>query len=140
MNDPLRKLSLTFHHFGLAVKDPKAALCFLESIGYSIDVSGTDLEQNVNYIFCVHSTSPTIEIVYPTSVPGVVDKLAARHPSGIIYHPCYVTDDREKLLADMQELGLRFMQVSAPKPGVAFGGRDVSFYQVLGIGLIEIIV
>jgi methylmalonyl-CoA/ethylmalonyl-CoA epimerase len=52
---------------------------------------------------------------------------------------CYVTDNLADTLSRMNDARLRWQCVSPPKPAILFGGRRVSFYMIVGIGLIEII-
>jgi methylmalonyl-CoA/ethylmalonyl-CoA epimerase len=130
---------LTFHHLGLAVRKPEPATQFLEGLGYAVGATLYDPAQNVNLIMCTHATQPAVEIIYPAEGKGPVDTYVKRQASGIVYHSCYVTDDLAQTLARFKDAGIRALCVSAPKPAVLFGGRMVSFYDVLGMGLIEII-
>jgi methylmalonyl-CoA/ethylmalonyl-CoA epimerase len=52
---------------------------------------------------------------------------------------CYSTGDLERALQALIEAGLRAHCVSPPKPAILFSGKMVSFYQIIGMGLIEII-
>jgi len=70
---------------------------------------------------------------------GPVDKFVQRHPSGIIYHLCYETDNLSAALAGLEAAGLRPMCISPATPAPLFGGRPVSFYNVVGMGLVEIL-
>jgi hypothetical protein len=130
---------LTFHHFGLAVRRPLEAVTFLSALGYRIGEPVFDPLQNINLMMCDHDDQPGVEIIYPGTEPGPVDKLIERHASGIIYHLCYFTDDLAKSLKHFEDAGLRPLCISSPKPALLFGGRKVSFYNVKGIGLIEIL-
>jgi len=42
-------------------------------------------------------------------------------------------------LAAMEQNGVRAVCVAPPTPAVLFGGRPVSFYNIVGMGLCEII-
>jgi methylmalonyl-CoA/ethylmalonyl-CoA epimerase len=57
----------------------------------------------------------------------------------VIYHVCYTTDNLGSALAGLEKAGTRVICASPPKPAILFGGRKVSFYNVAGIGLIEIL-
>jgi methylmalonyl-CoA/ethylmalonyl-CoA epimerase len=130
---------LIFHHVGLAVRKPEAALAFVRGMGYSVQSPVFDSLQNVNLILCTHAHAPAIEIIYRGDGDGPIDALLARHANGIIYHCCYVSRNVEGTLNRLSDAGLRPVCVSPPKPAVLFGGEQVSFYQVAGVGLIEII-
>jgi hypothetical protein len=130
---------LTFHHFGLAVKRPDEARKFVAALGYQAGDSVFDPAQNVHLQLCTHPNHPAVEIIWPGDTGGPVDKLAQRHGSGIIYHLCYETDNLQAAIQSLTENGLRPLCISPPTPAPLFGGRPVSFYNVLGIGLVEIL-
>jgi catechol 2,3-dioxygenase-like lactoylglutathione lyase family enzyme len=131
---------LTFHHFGLAVRRPEEARAFLSTLGYRMgDDSIFDPAQNVHLQLCTHETHPAVEIIWPGTPGGPIDKLAQRHASGIIYHLCYETDNLDAALAQFNGANLRVVCISPPTPAPLFKGRPVSFYNVVGIGLIEIL-
>jgi len=132
-------LGLEFHHLGLAVRQPQDGITFLKSLGYAIGERVVDPEQNVQLIMCTHAAMPAVEIVAPTGTPGPVDAQVARHSNGVVYHMCYTTRDLAVSLQKMTEAGLRPWCVAPPKPAVLFDGLRVSFYNILGVGLIEII-
>ena len=134
------KWGLVFHHLGLAVIDPQPAITFLAGLGYQIGPTVFDPLQNVNLGMCTHEQMPNVEIVYPTAGQGPLDKLLATHKDGLVYHMCYVCNDLDKTLDAIESDGaLRLFTVSAAKPAILFGGNEVSFYVVAGVGLIEII-
>jgi len=133
------EFGLTFHHLGLAVRKPEQALAFVRGMGYSIQPSIFDPLQNVNLILCTHIEAPAIEIIYRGEGDGPIDPLLARHANGIIYHCCYVSRNVERTLNALTEAGLRAVCISPSKPAILFGGTKVSFYQIAGMGLIEII-
>ena len=135
----MNSLGLVFHHFGLAVRKPEPSIAWLTALGYRIGETVFDPVQNVHLILCPHDEQPAVEIIYPGPGPGPVDGLVQRHASGIIYHTCYETTDLPATLAHLETAGLRIVCVSPPKPALLFGGRPVSFYNVVGLGLIEIL-
>ncbi len=130
---------LSFHHLGLAVPRPDAAVTFLAGLGYAIGARVFDPEQNVNLLLCPHSQMPTVEIIYPGDAPGPIDKYVARHASGIVYHVCFETADLRASITAIEAANLRPVCVLLPRPAILFGGRAVSFYVVVGMGLIEIL-
>jgi len=130
---------LKFHHFGLAVRKPEPARIYLSSLGYQIGETVFDPGQNVHLAICMHESEPAVEIIWPGNSEGPLDKLIRRHTSGVVYHICYVADDLAAALAGFEEAGIQVICVSPPKPAPLFGGHPVSFYNVIGIGLIEIL-
>lgn len=65
--------------------------------------------------------------------------MVQKRPEGIIYHVCYETEDLVAALASLDAAGNRVVCISPPMPAPLFGDRHVSFYHVVGIGLIEIL-
>ncbi len=130
---------LTFHHFGLAVRRPAEARKFVARLDYVMGESVFDPAQNVHLQLCTHTAHPAVEIIWPGDTAGPVDKFVQRHASGIIYHLCYETDNLTAALAGLEAAGLRPMCVSPATPALLFEGRMVSFYNVVGIGLVEIL-
>lgn len=135
----MKNSHLVFHHFGLAIRLPDEARKFVIALGYQVNAAVFDPAQQVHLQLCIHPQSPAVEIIWPGEAGGPVDKLVQRHASGIIYHLCYKTDDLAAALAGLQQAGLNPICISPPKPAPLFGGRPVSFYNVIGIGLIEIL-
>jgi len=130
---------LRFHHFGLAVRHPNSAKQFLSALGYEFGTPVFDPGQNVNLAMCVHAVEPAVEVIWPGENPGPLDKLNARHASGIVYHVCYETDNLSAALEQLAASGLNPICISQPRPAPLFGGCPVSFYNIVGIGLIEIV-
>ena len=135
----MTQFGLIFHHLGVAVRKPEAALAFVRGMGYGVQPPVFDPLQNVNLIMCTHATEPAIEIIYKAEGDGPIDIHLSKHTQGLIYHSCYVSKDVEGSISALAEAGLRAVCVSQPKDAVLFGGLSVSFYQVAGLGLIEII-
>lgn len=131
--------NLTFHHLGLAVKKPQPATAFVSALGYTVGETVFDPGQNVFLMLCTHETEPAIEIIWPSETQGPIDNLTKQHPSGIVYHMCYETTNLDAVLVKFEEIGNRVVCVSPAKPAPLFGNREVSFYSVMGIGLIEIL-
>jgi Glyoxalase/Bleomycin resistance protein/Dioxygenase superfamily len=136
----MNKYGLTFHHLGLAVNAPEVAVSFLEALDYVIGKSVLDARQNVHLLMCDHPTMPSIEVISPGAKPGPLDRLLVRHKEGLVYHMCYTTQDPTASLRAMRAEGrLRLSCVSPPKAAALFGGKQVSFYLVADVGLIELI-
>lgn len=134
----MQKYHLSFHHLGLAVSLPDKAVQFLEGIGYTPGETVLDPVQNVRLIMCTHPAMPDIEVIFRTDTRGPVDFIL-KDRTELIYHFCYETDSVQQVLDAMKQDGLVIRVLSKPKPAVLFGGRNVSFYHVSGIGIIEII-
>lgn len=134
----LNGFGLTFDHFGLAVRDPAAALRVLHGLGYESGEQVYDPLQNVNLVWCEHTDMPAIELVSPAETPGPLQNILSDQPE-MLYHLCYSSADLEASVAAISQSGIRVLPVAEPKPAVLFGGRKVGFYQVRGFGLVEIV-
>jgi len=136
----MNSAGLRFHHLGLAVRRPRDAARFLAGLGYEFAEPVFDPEQNVNLIMCRHDGAmPNVEIIYPAEGKSPVDALVGLRPDGIVYHVCYVTDDLSATLAWMEQNGVRAVCAVPPTRAVLFGGCPVAFYNIVGMGLCEII-
>jgi len=134
------KWGLSFHHLGLAVNEPEPAVTFLTGLGYQIGSIIFDPLQNVNLSLCRHAQMPDVEIIFPAPGGGPLDKLLATRKGGLVYHMCFVSEDIDSALEALEtEGGLRIFPISPVKKAVLFGGKEVSFYLVEGVGIIEII-
>jgi hypothetical protein len=128
---------LMFHHFGLAVRKPERATQFLMDLNYSIGQVTYDDLQNVNLIMCEHHQMPDVELIYPANTPGPLDNWL-KEQSQVIYHLCYTCCDLIWTLEQLRE-NHRVITISPPKPAILFNYQQVSFYQIQGFGIIEII-
>jgi hypothetical protein len=132
------RYGLTFHHFGLALREESAARTFLEGLGYRLGELIDDPEQNVRVAMCRGAGLPALELVLPGNGAGPLDALLKRQDASL-YHSCFTTRDADAALAAMERDGLQHAPVSPAKPAVLFGGRAVSFHYIGGFGLIELI-
>jgi len=117
---------LTFHHFGVAVRRPDEARKFVAALGYQGGEAVFDPAQNVHLQLCTHAQQPAVEIIWPGDSTGPVDL-------------CYETDNLAAAIAGLEAAGLSPICISPPTPAPLFGGRPVSFYNVVGLGLVEIL-
>ena len=132
------RYGLTFHHFGLALREEGPARTFLTGLGYKIGTLVSDPEQNVRVGMCRGDGLPSLELVLPLDEGGPLATILKRQDASI-YHSCYTTADADGALAAMAADGLAHMPVSPAKPAVLFNGRPVSFHYIAGFGLIELI-
>ena len=134
----MNRFGLLFHHFGLAVPGSDDAFRFLEALGYRIGPIVFDPLQMVNLAMCTHREMPDVEVIWPSDLTSPIDRILRRN-GAIVYHLCYVAISHRAAVAALEEDGFNVTVISEAKPAVLFGGRDVSFYSVDGIGLIELI-
>jgi len=134
----MEHFGLAFHHVGMAVRRPAEAFLFLTSMGFTKTNQVFDPLQAVNLAMFEHPTMPGMEVIWPGEGASPIDNLISQR-SGHMYHLCYIAPDAAASLAAMQATGLRVIHMTEAKPAVLFGGVPVSFHQVHGVGLIELI-
>lgn len=134
----MNQFGLTFHHLGLAVRKPEAAIAYHRALGYAVAPPVYDPDQNVNLIMCTSDDMPDVEIITPAEGASPIDGIVLKYDSAV-YHTCFTAPDAAACVARMKAAGLKTLCVAQPKPAVLFGGKKVSFYTVLGVGTIEII-
>lgn len=114
-------------------------MAFLSILGYHVGEPNFDLGQNVHLAMCGHETEPAVEIIWPHETEGPIRGLAERHPSGMTYHVCCTTDNLGFALARLgRSENTGHLRISSQASG-SFRGRRTSFYNVAGIGPIEIL-
>jgi hypothetical protein len=134
----MQDCGLTFHHLGIAVKDPKGISTYLTALGYKTGASVYDPLQYTHVMMWRHISMPDVELIWPGDGPSPIDRVV-KNGTGVIYHQCYVTQDIEASLTALQNTGLAVLPVVEPKPAILFGKVEVSFYAVENVGIIEII-
>jgi Glyoxalase/Bleomycin resistance protein/Dioxygenase superfamily len=134
----MNRYGLEFHHFGLAVRSPEAAFRYLEDLGYRAGSTCYDPLQKVNLAMRHHERMPDVEVIWPGAEPSPIDTMLKQNDS-LIYHLCYSSEDVERSLASMERADMEIMPLGFPQPAVLFQGREVSFYRITGVGVIEII-
>lgn len=131
-------ISASFHHFGLAARDPVPALAYLQSMGYSCVREVWDPLQEVHLRWCEAENAPAVEIVTPpTGSDGPLASVLASQGTSF-YHLCHeIRLPIAEVLDALEKAGRRVLTVREPMPSVLFGGRHVSFHVVRGFGLVE---
>ncbi len=134
----MHEFGLGFHHLGLASRRPKLTLRLLQGLGYGVIRQVYDPLQNVHLWLCSHPGMPVLELVAPADGAGPLDKILATAGESL-YHLCYETADPNGSVTALKAAGHRVICMSPPKPAVLFDGKQVSFYLVKGLGLIELL-
>ena len=129
---------LKFHHYGLAVLNDKAALVFLNGLGYDAGENIYDPEQDVYVRLCTNADMPAVEIITKGKLKGPLNSILKRS-SEMIYHVCYETENLEETLKQIEEKKLRILPVLERKKAILFNERMISFYYIVGYGLIELL-
>ncbi len=134
----MNRYGLEFHHFGLAVRSPEAAFRYLIDLGYRAGSSCYDPLQKVNLAMRHHDRMPDVEVIWPGREPSPIDRML-KHSDGMIYHQCYTSKNVAGSLAALEQAGLEVLPLDIARPAPLFGGMEVSFYSITGVGIIEII-
>ena len=128
---------ISFHHYGLAVKDFKDAINFHQNLGYTFSNEIFDENQNVILVFCSSKNYPSVELVKPSDSSSPINNYIKKN-NEIIYHVCYEVD-LQKTSIDKLFFQNRYKCVRKPKPAILFNFWNVSFYYVKNLGLVEIL-
>lgn len=128
---------LTIDHIGYAVKSIDRAIDSFSKLGFIFESEIEDWDRNIKISFG-EKDGYRIELVCPLDKEkkSPVDA----YLSGIgstPYHLCYASDDFEKDIEALQNKG--FKEIIEPAEAVAFGGKRVSFFMNLGLGLMEMV-
>jgi hypothetical protein len=134
----MNSYGLEFHHFGLAVRAPEAAFRYLSDLGYRAGSSCYDPLQKVNLAMRHHDRMPDVEVIWPGQEPSPLDRMLKQSDS-MIYHLCYTSENVDGSLAALERAGLEVLPLGIAQPALLFGGIEVSFYNITGVGVIEII-
>jgi methylmalonyl-CoA/ethylmalonyl-CoA epimerase len=135
----MNQFGLKFHHMGIALKKEGEALKFLSGLGYDEGERVYDPEQKVNLRLCTVEGKPSVELVTKVeNEEGPLENILRKYGE-LIYHTCYETENLDASLKAIEDEGLRVLPVAPPKPAVLFGGGHVSFYTIMGFGLIEVL-
>jgi hypothetical protein len=129
---------LEFHHFGLAVRSPEAAFRYLSDLGYRAGSTCYDPLQKVNLAMRHHDRMPDVEVIWPGQEPSPIDRMLKQSDS-MIYHLCYTSENVDGSLAALEGAGLEVLPLGLAQPALLFDAMEVSFYNITGVGIIEII-
>jgi hypothetical protein len=129
---------LQFHHLGMAVSSPETARHSLQLMGYELGEAVFDAGQKAYVQMCVSPVLPHIELVYSDSPDAPVANLIKLQDE-IIYHICFATRSIDAAVQYWRDAGIRVLRIAPGMPAPLFGQRTVAFYQVQGLGLIELL-
>ena len=154
---PPEQSVLIFHHLGLLTSRPDSAADHLAALGYHLDTEVVDNLQKVRLRMgsppgggeasgshiktgegrCF-AGGPALELITPLPDNDSLKGLLKRRDD-YIYHLCYTASSLGQALGLLSASGAGVTEISSPKPAVLFGGLEVSFYLIPGLGLIELI-
>ena len=138
MSAALPAIDLQLHHIGLATSEFDAALRWYGDLGYVCSAEACDPQQGVELRLLENSLgAPRVELIKPLTDRSPVSRYLRRIGS-CIYHTCYEVQSLEESLERIRERQ-RVIPISEPVPAILFHGRRVSFWQVAGVGLLELL-
>ena len=137
MLDKFNSKKGSFHHYGLALKSFHNAIYFYQNLGYKCGNEVVDLNQNVRAILCSSNNLPSVELVKSLNKDSPLENYLKKS-NEIIYHVCYEVESSVDLDSYLFSK-MKYICVSRPKPAILFNNRNVSFYYIKHIGLIEIL-
>ncbi len=122
---------LRFHHLGIAVKDLEKSIAQIRALGYQISDNVYDPAQDASLIFCKHSSMPSLELIYnPDRFKSIL-----KGQDFVIYHICFETHNINKALSNFE----RKVTIKKPCPAKLFNNREVSFFKIDGLGIVELL-
>ncbi len=123
---------MKFHHIGIACKNIAEEIEAIKQMHDVVDVSPIvhDPQQKAELCILKLGEGTTIELISGEQVENLIKRRIT------YYHLCFETNDIEKEIMRLQDLG-GFL-VSEPKPAILFENRRVAFLQV-SYGLIELV-
>jgi hypothetical protein len=85
-----------------------------------------------------HESMPDVEVIWPGTEPSPLDRMLGQSDS-MLYHLCYTSADVEASVAALERADVEVLPLGLAQPASLFGGLEVSFYNITGVGIIEII-
>jgi len=120
---------MKFHHIGIATKDLKKSLEFIENNFDVVDVTQEIFDKNQNATLqMVQTKDMNIELVSGK----MVEKLIKSNTT--YYHICYEVEDIFKAIDEFKGA----MVISTPKEAILFNNRLVAFLMT-PLGLVELL-
>ncbi len=129
------KGKVKFHHLGIAVKDFRKSINFYSNLGYEGSAAVVDDGQEAELVMLRSEHLPHIELIKPLYERSHLNNLLKTR-SEAIYHMCYEVDDLEDVLGTLRK-DFKVTCLKEQKQAVLFDGRNVSFYYVDGVGIVE---
>ena len=127
---------LRVHHYGFATNDLQRSADVFHSLGYSVGDIFIDPIQKVKLVFVSRPGEPRIEIICDLDDTGPTKNIISKSGNGF-YHVCYETNDIEKSIEKLRDLG--FMLRHKPVPATAFSGRKIAWLYNRSFGLVELL-
>ena len=122
---------MDFHHVGIACKDIKETLAFIEKHYNVKNISDEIFDEKQNATLCMVDMHDgyRIELITGEVVKGYLKRRQN------LYHTCYEVDNIEEALAELRG---DCVALSEPKEAILFGGKRVVFL-MSPVGLIELL-
>ena len=127
---------MRIHHIGYLVKKLEKAAEEFEKLGYVRLGDVTDDTYRKVEILFLEKDGYVVELVSPNAPDSVVSGLIRTYKNAP-YHICYACEDLD---GEIERLaGSGYVQIDAPMPAPAIGGRRVCFLMNRVAGMIELL-
>jgi len=128
--------NLVFHHVAVITPDIEMTSTLYQKMGYNSSAIIEDPIQDVQIILLSKDNHPLIELIQPQKETSHGQSLLKKN--GVTpYHFCYKTNSINETIKELKNL--RFLQITAINPCVAFIDHEVCFMFQKKMGIIELI-
>lgn len=130
------KFQCILDHIGVAVRDIKTVGEYYSTINYLKSETIYDPLKDAYLALYSKEEYDTIELMTMNN-NEVLSYMSPDIESGTPYHLCYRVEDFQEVIKNLNGYGVHWELVKDFTPAVLFGGKEVLFMQIKGIGLIE---
>jgi methylmalonyl-CoA/ethylmalonyl-CoA epimerase len=128
---------VTLHHVGIVVRDlAQQGEAYREMLKLTPDTEVIlDPLQQVRARFWRDPKGALVELLEPTGPESPIWRESQK--GGGLHHLCYETTNLDQTVEDALRRGAKIVRPVVP--GIAFGGRRITFLYFLDLGLIELL-
>ncbi len=137
-NKPIEsnKLECSLDHIGIAVNSIDAMEEYYKSMSFVNTAATFDPLQNASLVMLKKDGLDSIELVYMSDIERRT-YISDGNKVGKPYHLCYRVKNFSEVLKELDNNNIPWEIVSQAKQAVLFGGKEVMFIHVQGVGVIE---
>ncbi len=137
-NNPIEsnRLECSLDHIGIAVNIIADMEEYYKSMSFVNTAAVFDPLQNASLVMLKKEGLDSIELVYMSDIERRT-YIPEGNKAGKPYHLCYRVKNFSEVLKDLDNNNIPWEIVSQAKQAVLFGGKEVMFIHVQGVGVIE---